>query len=135
MSREFLPGQVIAYGNASAAKPQAGRFGRPASWSLSVARMTDLSISHCWRSRPSRCGSTAAPMPNKISPALRIFYEKEIAKELHRYVDQPVDFANIRARLMALDELVTLGPQQIDAQANTSTMHQRLLGDRFAKLS
>lgn len=51
------------------------------------------------------------------------------------HVDQPVDFANIRARLMALDELVTLGPQQIDAQANTSTMHQRLLGDRFAKLS
>nr|WP_255647902.1 Ti-type conjugative transfer relaxase TraA [Ensifer sp. IC4062] len=44
------------------------------------------------------------------------FDEKDIARALHRYVDDPVDFANIRARLMASDELVTLKPQQLDAE-------------------
>nr|WP_153435630.1 Ti-type conjugative transfer relaxase TraA [Sinorhizobium saheli] len=44
------------------------------------------------------------------------FDEKDIAKALHRYVDDPVDFVNIRARLMASDELVTLKPQQLDAE-------------------
>lgn len=43
------------------------------------------------------------------------FDERDIARALHRYVDDPVDFANIRARLMASDELVLLKPQQIDA--------------------
>ncbi|RVH12588.1 Ti-type conjugative transfer relaxase TraA, partial [Sinorhizobium meliloti] len=45
------------------------------------------------------------------------FDERDIARALHRYVDDPVDFANIRARLMASDELVLLKPQQIDAEA------------------
>ncbi|RVQ64341.1 Ti-type conjugative transfer relaxase TraA, partial [Sinorhizobium meliloti] len=45
------------------------------------------------------------------------FDERDIAKALHRYVDDPVDFANIRARLMASDELVLLKPQQVDAEA------------------
>ncbi|CVI63083.1 Ti-type conjugative transfer relaxase TraA (plasmid) [Agrobacterium leguminum] len=44
------------------------------------------------------------------------FDEKDIAKTLHRYVDDPVDFANIRARLMASDDLVLLKPQQVDAE-------------------
>lgn len=44
------------------------------------------------------------------------FDEKDIAKALHRTVDDPADFANIRARLMASDELVTLRPQQLDAE-------------------
>ncbi|MBX5105871.1 Ti-type conjugative transfer relaxase TraA, partial [Rhizobium lentis] len=44
------------------------------------------------------------------------FDEKDIAKALHRYVDDPADFANIRARLMASDELVMLKPQEIDRQ-------------------
>jgi Ti-type conjugative transfer relaxase TraA len=44
------------------------------------------------------------------------FDEKDIAKALHRYVDDPVDFANIRARLMSSDELVMLKPQQLDAE-------------------
>jgi exodeoxyribonuclease-5 len=44
------------------------------------------------------------------------FDEKDIAKALHRYVDDPTDFANIRARLMASDELVMLKPQEIDAE-------------------
>ncbi|MBX5043617.1 Ti-type conjugative transfer relaxase TraA [Rhizobium lentis] len=44
------------------------------------------------------------------------FDEKDIAKALHRYVDDPADFANIRARLMASDELVILKPQEIDRE-------------------
>ena len=44
------------------------------------------------------------------------FDEKEIAKVLHRYVDDPMDFANIRARLMASDDLILLKPQQVDRQ-------------------
>ncbi|RJG39970.1 Ti-type conjugative transfer relaxase TraA [Mesorhizobium sp. DCY119] len=44
------------------------------------------------------------------------FDEKDIAKALHRTVDDPADFANIRARLMASDDLVLLKQQQIDRQ-------------------
>ncbi|EJC82636.1 Ti-type conjugative transfer relaxase TraA, partial [Rhizobium leguminosarum bv. trifolii WSM2297] len=44
------------------------------------------------------------------------FDEKDIAKALHRYVDDPTDFANIRARLMASDQLVMLKPQEMDAE-------------------
>lgn len=44
------------------------------------------------------------------------FDEKDIAKALHRTVDDPEDFANIRARLMASDDLVLLKPQQVDRQ-------------------
>ncbi|WP_439632431.1 Ti-type conjugative transfer relaxase TraA, partial [Shinella sp.] len=44
------------------------------------------------------------------------FDEKDIAKALHRYVDDPTDFSNIRARLMASDDLVLLKPQQVDRQ-------------------
>jgi Ti-type conjugative transfer relaxase TraA len=42
------------------------------------------------------------------------FDERDIARALHRYVDDPVDFANIRARLMASDDLVLLKPQEAD---------------------
>ncbi len=44
------------------------------------------------------------------------FDEKDIAKALHRTVDDPTDFANIRARLMASDDLVLLKPQEVDRQ-------------------
>nr|WP_154964617.1 Ti-type conjugative transfer relaxase TraA [Agrobacterium tumefaciens] len=44
------------------------------------------------------------------------FDEKDIAKALHRYVDDPADFASIRAKLMASDDLVLLKPQQVDRQ-------------------
>ncbi|MGG7576389.1 Ti-type conjugative transfer relaxase TraA [Rhizobium sp. Nf11,1] len=44
------------------------------------------------------------------------FDEKDIAKALHRYVDDPADFANIRARLMASDELVMLKSQEFDGE-------------------
>lgn len=44
------------------------------------------------------------------------FDEKDMARALHRYVDDPCDFANIRARLMASDNLVLLKAQQVDWQ-------------------
>ncbi|MBY3190094.1 Ti-type conjugative transfer relaxase TraA [Rhizobium laguerreae] len=44
------------------------------------------------------------------------FDERDIAKALHRTVDDPAVFANIRARLMASDDLVMLKPQQADAE-------------------
>ncbi|MBY3501133.1 Ti-type conjugative transfer relaxase TraA, partial [Rhizobium laguerreae] len=44
------------------------------------------------------------------------FDERDIAKALHRTVDDPTVFANIRARLMASDDLIMLKPQQIDAE-------------------
>ncbi|TPN81002.1 Ti-type conjugative transfer relaxase TraA [Mesorhizobium sp. CU2] len=45
------------------------------------------------------------------------FDEKDIARALHRYVDDPADFANIRARLTASDDLVLLKPQQVDGES------------------
>jgi Ti-type conjugative transfer relaxase TraA len=44
------------------------------------------------------------------------FDEMDIARTLHRYVDDPGDFASIRTRLMASDDLVLLKPQQLDRQ-------------------
>ncbi len=52
----------------------------------------------------------------QISNERSTFDEKDIARALHRYVDDPVDFANIRAGLMASDDLVLLKPQQVDPQ-------------------
>ncbi|UVC12475.1 Ti-type conjugative transfer relaxase TraA (plasmid) [Rhizobium sp. TH2] len=49
------------------------------------------------------------------------FDEKDIARALHRYVDDPVDFANIRARLMASDDLVMLRPQQLNAETGKAS--------------
>ncbi|HCL63611.1 MAG TPA: Ti-type conjugative transfer relaxase TraA [Rhizobium sp.] len=49
------------------------------------------------------------------------FDERDIAKALHRYVDDPADFANIRAKLMASDDLVLLKPQQTDRQTGKIT--------------
>ncbi|MBS3651894.1 Ti-type conjugative transfer relaxase TraA [Pseudaminobacter sp. 19-2017] len=50
----------------------------------------------------------------QLSRQRSTFDEREIAKALHRYVDDPTVFANIRAQLMASSDLVTLKPQQID---------------------
>ncbi|TKT75904.1 Ti-type conjugative transfer relaxase TraA [Aquamicrobium sp. LC103] len=44
------------------------------------------------------------------------FDEREIAKALHRYVDDPDIFSNIRAGLLASPDLVTLKPQQVDRE-------------------
>lgn len=50
----------------------------------------------------------------QLSRERSTFDEREIARALHRYVDDPTVFANIRAQLMASSDLVTLKPQQID---------------------
>ncbi|MFU0507306.1 Ti-type conjugative transfer relaxase TraA [Pseudaminobacter sp. NGMCC 1.201702] len=50
----------------------------------------------------------------QLSRERSTFDEWEIARALHRYVDDPTVFANIRAQLMASSDLVTLKPQQID---------------------
>lgn len=51
------------------------------------------------------------------------FDEREIAKALHRYVDDPTVFANIRAQLMASSDLVVLKPQQIDPDTGKVSEH------------
>ncbi|MGO7116676.1 Ti-type conjugative transfer relaxase TraA [Rhizobium johnstonii] len=52
----------------------------------------------------------------QLSNERSTFDERDIAKALHRTVDDPADFANIRARLMVSDDLVLLKPQQVDAE-------------------
>lgn len=52
----------------------------------------------------------------QLSNERSTFDERDIARALHRYVDDPSDFVNIRARLMASSDLVMLKPQQFDAQ-------------------
>ncbi|WP_087004037.1 Ti-type conjugative transfer relaxase TraA [Rhizobium sullae] len=52
----------------------------------------------------------------QLSNERSTFDERDIARALHRYVDDPVDFANLRARLMASNDLVTLKPQLFDPQ-------------------
>ncbi|CAN7627173.1 Ti-type conjugative transfer relaxase TraA [Pararhizobium sp. LjRoot238] len=52
----------------------------------------------------------------QLSNERSTFDERDIARALHRYVDDPQDFANIRARLMASSDLVMLKPQQVDPQ-------------------
>ncbi|MFS8050438.1 Ti-type conjugative transfer relaxase TraA [Rhizobium sp. BR 314] len=52
----------------------------------------------------------------QLSNERSTFDEAEIARALHRHVDDPVVFANIRAKLMASDDLVMLRPQQASAE-------------------
>ena len=52
----------------------------------------------------------------QLSNERSTFDERDIARALHRTVDDPNDFSNIRARLMASNELVILKPQQIDGE-------------------
>ncbi|MFH1558564.1 MAG: Ti-type conjugative transfer relaxase TraA [Pseudomonadota bacterium] len=52
----------------------------------------------------------------QLSNERSTFDERDIARALHRYVDDPEDFANIRARLMGSPDLVTLRPQKIDPE-------------------
>ncbi|MBB4573551.1 Ti-type conjugative transfer relaxase TraA [Rhizobium lentis] len=49
------------------------------------------------------------------------FDERDVARALHRYVDDPADFANIRTRLMASNQLVMLKPQEIEAETGKAT--------------
>jgi Ti-type conjugative transfer relaxase TraA len=57
----------------------------------------------------------------KLANERSTFDERDIAKALHRSVDDPLDFANIRARLMASDDLVILKPQQVDGETGTAS--------------
>lgn len=52
----------------------------------------------------------------QLSNERSTFDERDIAKALHRTVDDPTDFATIRERLMASNDLVILKPQQVDAE-------------------
>ncbi|WP_168878801.1 Ti-type conjugative transfer relaxase TraA [Rhizobium sp. P28RR-XV] len=52
----------------------------------------------------------------QLSNERSTFDEAEIARALHRHVDDPILFANIRAKLMASDDLVMLRPQQVSAE-------------------
>jgi len=52
------------------------------------------------------------PLLRQLGNERSTFDEKDIARVIHRYVDDPVDFANIRARLMASPDLALLKPQQ-----------------------
>lgn len=57
----------------------------------------------------------------QISNERSTFDEREIAKALHRYVDDPTTFANIRAQLMSSSDLVVLKPQRIDPETGKAT--------------
>ncbi|MFB8339748.1 Ti-type conjugative transfer relaxase TraA [Brucella cytisi] len=52
------------------------------------------------------------PLLRQLGNERSTFDEKDIARVIHRYVDDPADFANIRARLMTSPDLVLLKPQQ-----------------------
>ncbi len=52
----------------------------------------------------------------QLSNERSTFDEVEIARALHRHVDDPIVFADIRAKLMASDDLVMLRPQQVSAE-------------------
>ncbi|WP_266064788.1 Ti-type conjugative transfer relaxase TraA [Brucella intermedia] len=57
----------------------------------------------------------------QLSNERSTFDEREIAKALHRYIDDPTVFANVRAQLMASPDLVTLKPQQIDPDTGNAS--------------
>lgn len=57
----------------------------------------------------------------QLSNERSTFDAREIARALHRYVDDPTVFANIRAQLMASSDLVTLKPQQIDPETGKAS--------------
>lgn len=52
----------------------------------------------------------------QLSNERSTFGEADIVRALHRHVDDPIVFANIRAKLMASDDLVMLRPQQVSAE-------------------
>ncbi|QFP62270.1 Ti-type conjugative transfer relaxase TraA [Brucella anthropi] len=64
------------------------------------------------RKMTARLLADSGPLLRQLGNERSTFDEKDIARVIHRYVDDPVDFANIRARLMASPDLVLLKPQQ-----------------------
>ncbi|MBA8862768.1 Ti-type conjugative transfer relaxase TraA [Ochrobactrum anthropi] len=53
-----------------------------------------------------------------ISRERSTFSERDIAKTLHRFIDDPETFANVRAAVMASEELVTLRSSVRDPETN-----------------
>ncbi|MEJ5027146.1 Ti-type conjugative transfer relaxase TraA [Brucella anthropi] len=64
------------------------------------------------RKMTARLLADPGPLLRQLGNERSTFDEKDIARVIHRYVDDPVDFANIRARLMASPDLALLKPQQ-----------------------
>ncbi len=54
----------------------------------------------------------------KLANERSTFSEWDIAREIHRYIDDPIVFANVRARLMSSDDLVILQPQRLNGETN-----------------
>ncbi|KAB2758610.1 Ti-type conjugative transfer relaxase TraA [Brucella anthropi] len=71
------------------------------------------------------------PLLRQLGNERSTFDEKDIARVIHRYVDDPADFANIRARLMASPDLVLLKPQQAGPLTDpmTGPMTGRVTGE------
>ncbi|WP_349958978.1 Ti-type conjugative transfer relaxase TraA [Rhizobium sp. ZPR3] len=63
-----------------------------------------------------RLAADPALLLRQLSNERSTFDEAEIARALHRHVDDPIVFANIRAKLMASDDLVMLRPQQVSSE-------------------
>lgn len=57
----------------------------------------------------------------QLSNQYSTFDERDIARALNRYIDDPAAFANIRATLMMSDELVLLKPHQAYWESDAST--------------
>ncbi|WKT93342.1 Ti-type conjugative transfer relaxase TraA [Brucella anthropi] len=64
------------------------------------------------RKMTARLLADPGPLLRQLGNERSTFDEQDIARVIHRYVDDPVDFANIRARLMASPDLALLKPQQ-----------------------
>ncbi|WP_025091950.1 Ti-type conjugative transfer relaxase TraA, partial [Brucella intermedia] len=64
------------------------------------------------RKMTARLLADPEPLLRQLGNERSTFDEMDIARVIHRYVDDPADFANIRARLMASPDLVLLNPQQ-----------------------
>ncbi|EXL05096.1 ATP-dependent RecD-like DNA helicase [Brucella sp. NBRC 13694] len=71
------------------------------------------------------------PLLRQLGNERSTFDEKDIARVIHRYVDDPADFANIRARLMASPDLVLLNPQQAGPMTGrmTGRVNGRVTGE------
>lgn len=67
------------------------------------------------RKMTARLLADPEPLLRQLGNERSTFDEKDIARVIHRYVDDSADFANIRARLMASPDLVLLKPQQSGA--------------------
>ncbi|WP_266063992.1 Ti-type conjugative transfer relaxase TraA [Brucella intermedia] len=73
------------------------------------------------RKMTARLLADPEPLLRQLGNERSTFDEKDIARVIHRYVDDSADFANIRARLMASPDLVLLNPQQAGPMTGSMT--------------